>query len=89
MHLYLNIDNQNQFIIAINGVNVVLNKLKNTGNTGKTDMGDLSIYFNNTGLQDIASYANQKYIMAPTNDSMTKFYQLSIDSDFKIKPVLV
>ena len=66
-----------------------LNYYVYTGNSGDTGMVDLSMYFNNTGLQDIASYANQKYIMAPTDDSMTKFYQLSIDSDFKIKPVLV
>jgi hypothetical protein len=49
---------------------------------------DNSIYFNNSGLHDISTYANNKYISAPNDKSLTQFYELKYDTKFKLNPVL-
>ena len=41
-----------------------------------------------TGLKDIAKYANDKYISVPNDESLTKFYTLEFDKDYKVTPKL-
>lgn len=78
---------QNQFNVMINGYNVLLYKLNPTS-AGPISAADKSVYFDNKGLLDIANYANQKYIAAPVDNSMTRFFNLSINPDYSISPVM-
>lgn len=79
---------QNNFIVSINGENVLLNKLNpSSGSTGINNAAK-NTYFNNKGLLDIANYAQQKYINAPTDKSITQFFKLSIDPNFNVKPIM-
>ena len=56
--------------------NVLLNKINpSSGSTGVSNAAK-NTYFNNKGLLDIADYAQQKYINAPTDKSMTQFFKL-------------
>jgi len=79
---------QNQFIVQINGVNIMLSKINQSSTSVSNTSVDNSIYFNNTGLQDISNYAQQKYREVPNDASLTNFYNLKIDSNYKINPVL-
>lgn len=82
---------KNQFIVQIDGVNIQLTKInRTTGNDSAIPNVtiDNSMYFNNTGLQDISRYAQQTYRKAPNDASITQFYNLKIDSNYKINPVL-
>ncbi len=91
-----NLFNTNNFIVNINGVNINLHKINNKNNTNNNvndnvndNNGiDKSIYFNNSGLQDISTYANNKYISAPNDKTLTQFYELKYDTKFKLNPVL-
>jgi len=85
-----NLFNQNQFIVQINGVNVMLSKINpnSTSNGTPNATVNISSYFNNTGLQDIAKYAQQAYREVPNDASLTHFYNLKIDSNYNINPVL-
>ena len=49
---------------------------------------DSNKFFNNTGLQDISQYSNNKYTSVPNDASLTNFYKLGIDSNFNITPQL-
>lgn len=40
-------------------------------------------YFNNTGLLDLIDYTHKVYNVVPTDISLTKFYTLDFDADFK------
>jgi len=67
------------FKVFINGLSIVLYKMpKPTKNSNN--------FFDNTGLQDISTYSNNKYISAPNDESLTNFYKLGIDSNFNITP---
>lgn len=82
---------KNQFIVQIDGVNIQLTKInRTTGNDSAIPNVtiDNSMYFNNTGLQDISRYALQTYKDVPTDASLTHFYNLKIDSNYKINPTL-
>lgn len=80
---------RNKFIVNINGINILLSKInKTTAKLISNTTVDNSIYFNNTGLQDISKYALQTYREIPNNASLTHFYNLKIDSNYKINPVL-
>lgn len=80
---------KNQFIVQIDGVNIQLTKI-NQNNAGVVPNAtmDNSMYFNNTGLQDVSRYALQTYKDVPTDASLTHFYNLKIDSNYKINPTL-
>ena len=80
---------QNKFIVQVNGVNIMLSKINKTNANSIPNVTiDNSMYFNNTGLQDISNYAQQKYRAVPNDESLTHFYNLKIDSNYKINPVL-
>ncbi len=95
-----NLFNTNNFIVNINGININLHKINNRNNTNDNVNNnvndnvndnngiDKSIYFNNSGLQDISTYANNKYISAPNDKTLTQFYELKYDTKFKLNPVL-
>ena len=70
-------------------INILLSKINQTNaNIIPNAKVDNSIYFNNTGLQDISKYALQTYREVPNDASLTNFYNLKIDSNYKINPVL-
>lgn len=77
---------RNNFIVKINNVNVKLNK--SGQNTATRLTTDLSTYFNNTGLLEISDYAMQKYNQVPNDSSLTRFYNLTLDKNYNVKPVL-
>ena len=80
---------KNQFIVQIDGVNIRLTKInQNNANVVPDAIVDNSMYFNNTGLQDISRYALQTYREVPNDASLTHFYNLKIDSNYKINPIL-
>jgi hypothetical protein len=82
-----NLFKRNNFIVKINNVNIRLNKINQT-NTTNTSIDDISSYFNNTGLLDIIDYSIEKYDKVPNDSSLTKFYNLTLDSNFDVKPIL-
>ena len=77
----------NTFFVKINNMNIRLSKIKSKSSNPSAKV-DNSIYFNNTGLQDISNYSNNKYIQVPNDPSLTKFYSLQMDNNFNLKPVL-
>lgn len=77
---------RNNFIVKINNVNVKLNK--SGQNTATRPTTDLSTYFNNTGLLEISDYAMQKNNQVPNDSSLTRFYNLTLDKNYNVKPVL-
>ena len=80
---------QNQMTVQINGINILLSKINQTrAHIIPNAKVDNSIYFNNNGLQDISKYALQTYKEVPNDASLTNFYNLKIDSNYKINPVL-
>jgi hypothetical protein len=84
-----NLFTQNIFTVNINGVNIKLTKInKNTTNSVPNATLNKSSYFNNTGLEDISKYSLNKYISAPNDPSLTNFYNLKMDKNYKINPVL-
>jgi uncharacterized membrane protein len=80
-----NMFNRNNFIVKINNVNVRLNR---TNEQENTSINDMSSYFNNTGLLDIMDYSQQKYIQVPNDLSLTRFYNLTLDKNYNVKPIL-
>ena len=90
-----NLFNTNKFIVNINGVNINLHKINNRNNKNNTNNNvndnnilNKGINFNNSGLQDISTYVNNKYISAPNDKKLTQFYELKYDTKFKLNPVL-
>lgn len=80
---------QNNFIVYINGIKILLSKIhKNSMDLIPNATIDNSIYFNNIGLKYISNYAQQKYRQVPNDTLLTHFYNLEIDENYKIKPVL-
>lgn len=80
---------KNQFIVQIDSVNIQLTKInRNTASVVPNATVDNSMYFNNTGLQDISRYSLQTYRKVPNDTSLTHFYNLKIDDNYKINPTL-
>lgn len=73
-----------KFIIYINNKSILLNQSQ-TNNTPTTTAN----FFDNTNLITIANYATNKYISVPTDASLTKFYTLDMDDNYKVKPSLI
>jgi len=73
------------FIVRINNKSIILRILlpQSTQETG-----DKSRFFNNKGLKDISTYANNKYISVPNDESLTKFYTLGFDKNYNLIPKL-
>jgi hypothetical protein len=76
--------NSGKFIIYINNKSILLNQSQ-TNNTPTTTAN----FFDNTNLITIANYATNKYISVPTDASLTKFYTLDMDNNYKVKPSLI
>jgi hypothetical protein len=74
------------FFVTINNQAVKLQKIKVVVNNSA--LFDNSVYFKNEGLKDIANYSNNKYITVPNDESITKFYTLEFDEDYKLMPKL-
>jgi hypothetical protein len=78
---------RNNFVVKINNVNIRLNKTSQNKSASNTTT-DISTYFNNTGLLEISDYAMQKYNQVPNDSSLTRFYNLTLDRNYNVKPVL-
>jgi hypothetical protein len=74
------------FYININNQGVKLRKMQAI----KKDSAffDISVYFSNEGLKTISNYSNNKYTSVPNDLSLTKFYTLEVDKDYKVTPTL-
>ena len=86
--------NAQQFNINLLGKTVIL-KLANQELSGGMINGSLPIsanldytkiptYFNNDALLDIADYTHNVYNVVPTDKSLTQFYTLDMDNNFKV-----
>ena len=71
------------FKVFINGMNVSLTKLIKNTEKGKTN-----IYFDNAGLNELSEYSKNKYKSVPNDQSLTNFFRLDIDDNFKIVPLI-
>ena len=82
----INLVNNDTFFVTINNKAVKLRKMS----TIRKDSAlfDDSIYFNNEGLKEIGQYTTNKYISAPNDDSLTKFYTLAFDKNNKLTPIM-
>ena len=49
---------------------------------------DNSVYFKNEGLKEVSKFSINKYISVPNDESLTKFYTLEYDKNYKLKPTL-
>jgi hypothetical protein len=78
---------RNNFVVKINNVNIRLNKTSQNTSASNTTT-DIGTYFNNTGLLEISDYAMQKYNQVPNDSSLTRFYNLTLDRNYNVKPVL-
>jgi hypothetical protein len=73
------------FKVSINGINVVLFKIPNTGKNAQNAQNTNS-FFDNLGLKTISDYALSKYKSEPNDESLTKFYTLEFDDNYNIVP---
>uniref|UniRef100_A0A6C0F4G0 Uncharacterized protein n=1 Tax=viral metagenome TaxID=1070528 RepID=A0A6C0F4G0_9ZZZZ len=71
------------FVVNINDKNINLNKINQSSVNNINNN-----VFDNTGLKDIANYANNKYISVPNESSLTNFYKLDFDKNFNIIPTI-
>ena len=74
------------FFVSINNQAIKLRKMVDVKNSSA--FFDSSVFFKNEGLKEISKYSNNKYIFAPNDESLTKFYTLEIDKDYKLTPKL-
>jgi len=74
------------FYVSINNQAIKLRKMSSIKNNSA--FFDDSVYFSNKGLKEISNYSNNKYITAPNDESLTKFYTLEFDKDYKVTPKL-
>ena len=74
------------FYITINNQAIKIRKMKDI--QANSAFFDTSVYFNNQGLKEISNYTNKKYITAPNDESLTKFYTLEFDKNYKVIPTL-
>lgn len=73
----------NNFIVFVNGNRIIISKLNKTPTPSTTSLG---VFFNNTSLNDIANYSQNKYTSMPNDTSLTNFYKLDIDNNYNIAP---
>ena len=78
--LYNKLVSTNNIKIKINNKDILIKKKLTTNQINQ------ETYFNHKNLLNIEKYAKQKYQVVPTDDSMTKFFKLTIDDNFKITP---
>lgn len=74
------------FFVSINNQAVKLRKLIDIKKGSA--FFDNSVYFKNEGLKEISKYATNKYLSLPNDESLTKFYTLEFDKDYKLSPKL-
>ena len=81
----------NLFKITVNGTDVMLNKTASElGTSSSTKITSTNAkpavarYFNNTALLNIADHAKKTYDSVPYDESVTKFFKLSIDPVYNI-----
>ena len=74
------------FFVSINNQAIKLRKMVSLKKNSA--FFDRSVFFKNEGLKEITKHANNKYISAPNDESLTKFYTLEFDKDYKLTPKL-
>ena len=80
----INLIKTDTFIVRINNKSIILRVLLPQSNS--TVEEDKTRFFNNKGLKDISTYANNKYISVPNDESLTKFYTLGFDKNYNLMP---
>jgi hypothetical protein len=77
--LAMNLMLQDNFFVKIKNKTIILRRLH-----PKTPK-NLNV-FNNEGLKEVKKYANDRYVSVPNDDSLTKFYTLSHDTNYNLVP---
>jgi len=72
------------FYVTINNQAIKLRKMASIKQNSA--LFDDTFFFKNKGLKDIYKYTNNKYITVPNDESITKFYTLEFDKDYKLTP---
>jgi hypothetical protein len=80
----INLMKTDTFIVRINNKSIILRVLLPQSNP--TVEEDKTRFFNNKGLKEISTYANNKYISVPNDESLTKFYTLGFDKNYNLIP---
>ena len=71
------------FIVRINNKSIILRVLLPQPTQTEDEKPK---FFNNKGLKEISTYANNKYISVPNDESLTKFYTLGFDKNYNLIP---
>jgi len=77
--LAINLVSQDNFYVKINNKTIILRYLK-------TKKSKNLAFFDNEGLKELEKYANDRYISVPNDESLTKFYTLEHDTNYKLVP---
>ena len=81
-----NLITNDTFYVTINTQPIKLRKMAVLKNDSA--LNDKSFYFKNEGLKTILNYTKNKYTSVPNDESLTKFYTLEFDKDYKVTPKL-
>ena len=79
--LAINLISQDNFFVKINNKSIIIRFLKPEGSPGVS-------FFDNEGLKELKKYATNKYVSVPNDESLTKFYTLGYDANYKLVPKL-
>jgi len=74
------------FIVRINNKSIIIRPILPQNTQAAAD--DKTKFFNNKGLKEISTYANNKYKSVPNDESLTKFYTLGFDKNYNLIPKL-
>ena len=72
-----------KFIVRINDKSVIIRPILQSNRDKEIQKYK---YFDNDGLKEVVDYANNKYITVPNDESLTNFYTLGFDKDYKLEP---
>jgi hypothetical protein len=84
--LALSLVSSDTFFISINSQAIKLRKIVVI--KAESAFFDNSVFFKNEGLKEISKYSNNKYVTAPNDEALTKFYTLEVDNEYKVTPKL-
>lgn len=84
-----NLITKNAFNVTIDGINVSLFKINKTTKSKINNIVAIDTYFDNHGLNEISTYAKNKFTSSPNDASLTKFFKLDIDSNYKVNPIIL
>ena len=79
----INLFKKDKFFVRINNKSIILRIIPTLPNTSIIDK---TKFFNNKGLKEISKYSINKDISVPNDESLTKFYTIGFDTNYKLVP---